>query len=162
VIVVKPSLYALIYLCENARPDEIVQHQAIVGRVWNPDDVANDHYNRRGVKFMLVGDDHVPIVAGGWDPVIEGVWHGWLVGTMVGWEKHWISITKECRRIMDSMLDKGARRLQFSAITSRQQACKWYADGLKMQPEGVQRNYGFNGEDIVMYARVKERDHGRQ
>lgn len=160
-IVVKPSLFTLLYLCQHARPDEIEQHEAIVGRRWDADDVANDHYNRRGIKFALIGDDHKPVVAGGWDPVIDGVWHGWLVGTMAGWDAHWRSITKHCRRIMDDLIiNGGARRLQFSVLASRTKACEWYEGGLKMQAEGTLRQYGFNGEDTIMYARVKEKANG--
>lgn len=157
---VQPTMLQLLTLTAQARPDEIEQYEALVAREWNVDDVANDHYNRIGVKFCLTTDDGTPVAAGGWDPIIDGVWQSWMVGTMDQWGRHWRSITKASRRVMDRLEESGARRLQTNALASRAAACQWYVKGLKMQPEGVMRGFGMNGEDVAMFARVKEGANG--
>lgn len=150
----KPTMLDLLKLCSDARPDEIEQYQELTGNEWLMDEVANEHYNRQGTKFVLLDGDY-PIVAGGWDLLIDGVWQSWMVGTMSNWGTHWRSITKYTRRTMDAMFEDGARRLQTCATAKRTEACEWYRRGLLMQREGVFRGWGVNGEDMVMYARVK-------
>ena len=154
-ILVQPTMLHLLHLCSQARPDEIAQYEALVGRRWDIDAVAVDHYNRIGVKFALLAPDGMPIAAGGWDPIIPGVWQSWMVGTMDNWDRHWRSLTKATRHVMDVLMDDGARRLQTNALASRTAACRWYEKGLKMRPEGVMHNFGVNGEAVAMYARTR-------
>lgn len=155
-ILVKPSLRQLMHLCEHARADEVEQYEALVSREWNPETAASDYYASRGVSLCLVDKaTGVPLAAAGWVPLHDGVWHGWMVGTDEAWTTHWQSITKACRKVMDRMLADGARRLQFSALASREKTCEWYARGLKMQREGEMKAYGFNGETAVLYARTR-------
>jgi len=155
-----PTMMDLLILCHGARPDEIEQYQALTGNAWTTDGVANENYNRPGVKFVLLDDDR-PIVAGGWDMVIEGVWQSWMVGTMENWETHWRSITKYTRTTMDLMFQNGARRLQTFATAERARACEWYVRGLKMEPEGVMRGFGANGEDMAVFAKLVRNGHGQ-
>lgn len=159
---VQPTMMDLLRLAVAARPDEIAQYEALVGEKWNVDEVANGHYNRSGVKFVLVDDGDNPIVAGGYDLVGPQVWQSWMIGTSASWDKHWISITKATRFLMDSLLEKDARRLQTSALADRELACKWYVKGLKMTPEGIMRGYGVNGEDVATFARLREQPDGQQ
>jgi hypothetical protein len=149
-----PTLGDLMLLCSKARPDEIEQYEALVGEEWDTEKVAVDHWQRPGVKFVLVADGK-PIVAGGFDPVIPGVLQSWMVGTMDTWESHWRSITKYSRRIMDELLESGARRLQTCVLTSRYETCEWYKRGLKMEFEGTFRRYGAHGESMDLYARIR-------
>ena len=80
-----------------------------------------------------------------------------MVGTDDYWKKYWRSITKHSRSTMDHLLNEGkARRLQTGALASRVEACEWYRRGLKMHHESTFRNFGFNGEDMVMFVRLKE------
>lgn len=156
------SLYDLLYLANDARADEREQWEALTGRPWDVEEVANDHYNRGGLKFTLV--DAVgspPIAAGGWQELIPGVWQSWMIGTADNWATRWRAITKASRRVMDDLEQNlGARRLQTSALASRALACAWYVRGLKMQPEGIMRGFGMGGEDVAMFARVKEQARG--
>lgn len=151
----QPTMLDLLRLAADARPDEIAQYEALTGREWNVDAVANEHYNRVGLKFVLVGVDGAPVVAGGYDLIIPGVWESWMIGTMDNWRLHWLPITRAARRIMDRLLADGARRLQTEALASRTGACDWYTHGLKMTPEGVRKGFGMNGEDVALFARTR-------
>jgi len=158
--IVEPTLYDLLALCGNARADEIMQYEALVGP-WSACDAAVGFYTRTGLKFAGVNGDGVAICAGGWDEIIPGVWQSWMVGTDEYWRAYWRSITKYSRRIMDELLYSGtARRLQTGALAARTAACEWYVRGLNMVPEGVCKNYGLGGEDMATFARVKESDNG--
>lgn len=155
-ILTQPTLADLMMLSGEARPDEIEQYEAIVGRAWDRDTVAVGHYNRDGVKFLLAdAATGQPVCAGGWDPAGPDVWQSWMVGTMTNWDQHWRSITKASRLVMQRLFDAGARRLQTNALASRVAACRWYERGLLMQREGVMRGYGVNGEDVAMFARLR-------
>ncbi len=153
---VTPTLLDIMKLCASARPDEIQQYEALVGRKWELDDVVAGHQSRIGVKFALLDDAGEPVCAAGWEPVIPGVWNGWMVGTMPHWERYWRPITMHCNRIMRMLLDDGARRLEIGALESREKTCEWYERGLKMSVEGVKRGFGVNGENMVLYARLQE------
>lgn len=155
----EPTLVDLLRLCSMAREDEIEQYEALIGK-WNYEEAAMGFYGRSGIKFVLIDDSDNPVCAGGWEEVIPGVWQSWMVGTDYYWKKHWRSITKHSRKVMDELLNAGARRLQTGALASRSKACSWYIRGLKMKPEGICRNFGFGGEDMATFARIKEVPHG--
>ena len=108
---VKPTLIDLLQLASQARPDEIAQYEALVGRKWDIDDVANGHFNRPGIRYTLLDANDAPVVAGGYDPVGPGIWQSWMLGTMDTWGKHWRSITKASRFVADQLFEDGARRL---------------------------------------------------
>ena len=155
-IACKPS--HLLYLCDRMRDDEIEQHRAIVGGgEFNPDAAAIGLMAIPGaIKFTLVDDDSLPLAAGGWHEVFPGVWQSWMVGTQPAWEKHWRSITKGCRWVMDGLFQQaGARRLQTNALASRTQAIEWYERSLGMKREGTWRGFGINGEDVALFSRVR-------
>lgn len=157
---VTPTLLDLMQLCARARPDEIEQYEALVGRPWVLDDVVAGHHSRVGIKFALIDDHDTPVCAAGWDPVVPGVWNGWMVGTMANWERHWAPITLHCNRIMRHLLRDGARRLEIGVLAGREKTCEWYERGLKMRQEGVKRQYGAQGQDMLIYTRLREPDHG--
>ena len=151
----QPTMLDLLMLCSEARPDEIEQYRELTGKEWITDEVANDFYNRPGVKFALI-NGNTPIVAGGFYMLIDGVWESWMVGTMNHWETHWRSITKWSRRVMDLMFsENGARRLQTCASAKRIKTCEWYTRGLKMHQEAILKGFGVTGGDMVIFARMK-------
>lgn len=152
-----PTLLDILRLAADARPDEVEQWEAITGTRWDASAFAAEHYAKPGVKFALIDEStNLAIVAGGYELIGPGVWTSWMVGTMAHWDRHWRSITKATRRVMDDLLTQGgAKRLQTPALASRTHAGHWYMKGLGMQHEGVMRNYGANGEDVAMYARIK-------
>jgi hypothetical protein len=153
----QPTMLDLLRLCHDARPDEREQYEELSGIEWIPDEVAADLYGRSGVKFVLLNHDSLPIVAGGYMPIMDGVYDSWMVGTMSNWNSHWRSITKYTRKVMNLMFTEvNARRLQTSVLASRTAACEWYVRGLLMQREGLLRGFGATGADMAMYARINE------
>lgn len=149
------DLPSLMMLCGDARPDEMAQYQALTGRPWQRDAVAVDYFTRSGESFLLIDAAGNPVAAAGWEPIGRGVWQAWMVGTLDGWGKHWRSITKLCRMVMEHMLANGERRLQLCCLQSRYNARAWYARGLKMHHEGDMTQFGAGGETASLYARVR-------
>jgi hypothetical protein len=152
----KPSLADLLVLAYCPRQDEVQQYEAIYGRKWEADAVAHDLYGRPGVKFCLRDENDSPICAAGFDQISPGVWHDWMIGTQDGWDNHWMTITKAGRKIIDTLFEDGAVRIQTAAIESRALACKWYVKGLKMRYAGTVPGYAANGDNVVLYERLRE------
>jgi hypothetical protein len=160
-ILLKPTLADLLYLTHHARDDEVEQYEALLGRPWDAEAVAADHFARSGVSLALFSKQTGrPVVAGGWCPIVDGVWAGWMVGTMPGWDAEWRAITLACNSVMRRMLSSGARRLQLLVLESRTKTCEWYERGLRMQREGEMKAYGAEGQSAVMYARTQGARHG--
>lgn len=151
----EPTLEETLAICRNARPDERHQYQALTGLPWDAEAVAESIMSKTGMKWAFL-DDGVAFVLGGYDHVVNDVYQSWMVGTMDDWGTHWRSITKTSRKIMQAVLDSGARRLQTCVLASREKTCEWYVRGLKMNLEGYMRGFGANGETMAMYARVRE------
>jgi hypothetical protein len=106
------------------------------------------------VKFSVFDGPRL-LVVGGWMPAAPGTMTSWMIGTEESWRVGWRSITKASRRVMDSLLAHDARRLQTFALASRTKTLEWYERSLLMQREGVMRAAGANGEDVVIYSRVR-------
>ena len=155
ITVAQPTLLDLLTLCHNARPDEIEQYELLSGMDWQTESVAIGLHNRDGYRFVILNDDK-PVVACGAMPLLEGTFDLWMVGTMDSWTHHWRSITKISRRIIEGIFKDGARRVQICVLASRQKTCEWYVRGLKLQYEGTMRQFGINGADMAMYARIAE------
>lgn len=150
------TLIDLIHVCRHMRPDEIEQSLAFgYSDAYDADAEAVSLYRQGGPKLTVVGRDGMPAAVGGAMEVGPGVYHAWAAGTIEGWEAEWASITKATRRLFDSLLEGSAHRIQVVALASREKACHWYTKGLKMQPEGVRRAYGRNGEDAIEFSRVR-------
>lgn len=155
-ILVEPTLADVLRMAVGARADERAQWLALTGTEWDPDQVAIDHFTRAGIKYALVDEDtNEAIVVGGYSPVGPQVWQSWMIGTPEHWERHWFAITKHTRRVMDGLLKSGARRLQTTALASRERAIHWYTKGLGLQQEGLLRGFGADGEDVAMFARLR-------
>lgn len=154
--VVPCTMWHLLYLCERMRADEIAQYEALTGRTFQPETAALGFANMTGHKFTVLGPDNLPAAAGGYDEVSQGVWQSWMVGTEDGWRTSWRALTKATRWLMEGILASGARRLQTTGLASRTKALEWYTRGLGLQREGTMRAVGVHGEDVAMFARVRE------
>jgi hypothetical protein len=109
------------------------------------------------MKFVLLDDDNEPIVAFGLDEIVPGVWQTWMVGSSEAWKEHWIGITRNCRKIMNTLMkEDGIRRIQTMALASRVETCKWYEKGLRMTQESVAKGFGVTGQDVACYVRLRE------
>jgi len=131
----------LLYLAENARPDEIEQYVKLTGLdVYDPRALASYFWNERGPKFTLIGRDGMPAIAGGYINVDEGVWQSFLVGTLKGWETDWRSITKAALWMIEAMFEVGAKRLETYVLSSRTKAIEWYERSLKLSLDDSYQN----------------------
>lgn len=157
-----PIVEDLAFLARRMRADEIAQYLALTGaKVYEPDDAARNFVVLQGQKFVLIGPDNLPFCAGGFEEIRPDVFQTWMVGTEEGWAKHWRAITIHSRRLMQNLLDTGARRIQTYALASRTKAHEWYRRGLLQQYEGTCRQFFADGQDAVLYARVREVPDGR-
>jgi hypothetical protein len=145
------------YIAERMRPDEIQHWLAVSGAPsYDPEVAAAGFIATPGLKFSVLHTDGNPAIVGGFHEVSAGCWDGWMIGTLVGWEECWRSITKGSRWLIDELFASGARRVCISTIAERTEACMWYVDGLGLQWEGTHRRAGAHGEDIVFYSRITE------
>lgn len=142
------------YLCERMRPDEREQLDAFFD--LSDEDIPRFFLGKTGPAYTLVDANGLPLVCGGWESVADGVMQSWMIGSMDAWATNWRGITKASRWIMDELLSRGVRRLQTNALASRVEACEWYVRGLLMQPEGIWRQYGRQGQDVAAFSRVVE------
>lgn len=153
---VQPTVLDLGVLALDMREDERRQWCAITGAAeYDADLAAQNFISAPGVKFCLLDDDGRPVAAGGYIDKGFGVWQSWMVGTDVGWEKHWRTITKEVRKVMQAMFDGGARRLETEAMEDRRAAHVWYVRSLGMRREGVHLGKYADGSTAVSFGRVR-------
>lgn len=145
------------HIARHMRADEIAQYLALTGLPqYVPDVAARALLSSGGQAFVLVDRAGLPVLIGGFAPVRRGVFEGWLAGTEKGWTKHWRAMTKVCRRLMDDLFAQGdAHRIETFALASRVEAHAWYERSLLMPREGVMKGYFCDGQDAIVFARVK-------
>lgn len=152
------TLVDLITVCRQMPQDEREQIQAFSGEQYDADQVAASYHLFDGPKWTLCADDR-PLLVAGFTELRPGVWQDWMFSTPSAWDPHWWTTTKQSRRVMDAMLRTVAHRLQCVSLASRIQAHKWYS-ALKLEREGVLRGYGANGEDAIMFSRLRDSNDG--
>lgn len=158
-----PTLSMYEYVARNMRADEIEQYLALTGAPkYDFNEAALSFANAGGVKFALADKTGMPYCIGGYEPRGPHVWQSWMMGTDAGWNDHWRTITKGTLWLIQQLLDGGANRLQTNCLASREAAMAWYTDSLKMQPEGIFREYGVNGEDVACFAITRTSWYGRR
>lgn len=156
ITVTTPILEDWAWLARRMRPDEIEQHLAARGvDTYDPNAAALEFATVPGPTFCLVGEDGLPVCAGGFVPLRPGVYEGWMVGTLDRWESHGLALTRAVRRITDRMLQQpGVHRLQITALPTRTQAHAWYERALHYRPEATLTRYCADGQDAIIFARV--------
>lgn len=160
IIVRAPTVWDFGYLAHSMRADEIEQFMCLTEMdAYDPNKAAVAFMNAPGPTFCYVGRDGLPILAGGFRPIGIGVHQCWMAGTQKGWDENGRAITKMTYRIMSHMLARpDFRRLQIPVLACRTKAQDWYVRGLRMHREGPMTSFGKNGEDFVMYARIKAQE----
>ena len=148
------TLVDLLWVCNNLSEDERDQWRAFGGVPYDADNAAAMFYLRPGPKWtVLVGNEAVLVA--GFDRVRDGVWQDWALTSPKAWEPgNWRPVTRLARKVMDWMLQNGAHRLQCVSLASRIQAHRWYRP-LGLELEGTLRAYGVNGEDALMFSRLR-------
>ena len=141
-------------MCAGARADEIEQYEAVSGKEYRTEDMAQFFIASPGERFaIMVGDEC--IAAGGFHPVSVGVGATWMITTDASW-RHWRIITRESKRVMRQALRHGYHRLETQALTTRTDACRWYEKGLGMKPDGVREGFCPGGQSMARFAMLKE------
>ena len=149
-----PRLADFYLVCHSLCEDEREQYRAFAGEDFDPEVVAAAYHLRECPKWVL-STDAGPVVVGGFDMIRPGVWQDWLFSTPAAWSpENWRGVTRACRRVMDAMLNSQGHRLQCLSLASRTRAHRWYRP-LGLQLEGTLRGYGVNGEDALMFARLR-------
>lgn len=150
-----PLIEDVAYLARRMRADEVQQFLALSGlSEYEPDMAARAIASIPGEAFVVLEGD-TPVLLGGFDPLRPGVYEAWLVGTDAAWSVHGHAFTRICRRAIDQILHAGAHRVQVCSLASRTAAHDWYERFLGMAREGVQKRHGANGEDFIMFAKVR-------
>jgi|SRR5690606_38901078 len=152
-----PHLAAFVHVCYNLTEDERDQIEAFTGRAYDPEETALMHAQKRPAWMLC--EDGVPIAIAGFDLIRPGVWQDWMLNTPTAFDKYWRTTTKHVKRVMDAMLKEDAHRLQCISLASRIHAHKWYAV-LGLAPEATLRAYGANGEDAIIFARLRDESDG--
>ena len=151
----KPSLSDILLICDRLPEDEREQYEAFTGDRFDRDRMALGLASKSGPSWVLTAAG-APLCAAGFDYIRPGVWQDWMVNTPEAFGQHWRATTRHVRRVMDAMLDQtDTHRLQCVSLASRIHAHRWYAV-LGLAPEGTLRAYGANGEDAIMFSRVKD------
>jgi hypothetical protein len=154
-----PNLGDFVAVCLQLPADEREQFEAFTGNPYDPGQVAAAFSLRAGPSWVITADE-IPIVVAGFDLIRPGVWQDWLFSTPQAWDaQHWRSVTKICRKAMDALLRGDAHRLQCVSLASRIHAHRWYRP-LGLELEGTLRGYGVNGEDALMFSRLRIPDNG--
>lgn len=142
------------YLVRNPRPDEIEQMCALRGwETYDPESAARAIIGSMPADcWTLTGADGMPFAVGGLDVVRPGVAEVWGIGTMEGWARYWVQITKQSRKVVDNALASGFHRVETVALASRTAAHDWYRRGLRLNDEGVRVGHFANGADGIGFA----------
>ncbi len=148
------TLIDIISVCAEACEDEREQYQAFTGREFDPDTAAREIAAKDGPSWTICVDEK-PVIVGGFDFMRPGVWQDWMVSTRQAWgATARMPVSRRVRRVMDRMLETEAHRLQCISLRSRIQAHKWYRV-LGLRQEAALEAYGAEGEDAILFARVR-------
>ncbi len=151
-----PNLYDFVQVCHLLPQDERDQYEAFTGMPYDANQVAASYSLQPGPSWVMVADGQ-PICIAGFSEIRSGVYQDWLFSTPVAWEKHWRVLTKTCKHVMTEMLRTKAHRLQCVSLASRTAAHRWYRP-LGLVLEGTLHGYGVNGENALMFSRLRSPD----
>ncbi len=153
-----PTLLDFLDVCQRLPADEREQIEAFHGP-YDPQSLAATFYLRSGPRWML-HDGQQTLAVAGFDMLRPGVWQDWMFSTPEAWlPANWRSTTKYVRRAMGAMLKADAHRLQCVSLASRIQAHAWYRT-IGLVYESTIEGYGINGENALMFRRLKAADDG--
>jgi len=151
-----PSLIDFLRVADNLCPDEREQYEAFTGETFDAQRVAAAYAYTPCPQWVICNKEG-PVVIAGFNQLRPGVWQDWMFSTPEAWSQHWRGVTKIARRALDAMLREDAHRLQCVSLASRIHAHRWYRP-LGLEQEGTLRGYGVNGEDAIMFARLRVPD----
>lgn len=157
VLYARPNLIDIFQVCHEMMPDEREQYEAFNGAPYDALNFSARLSLLTGPAWALF-EDKKPIAIAGFEELRRGVWQDWMVSTPAAWEpRNWRGTTRHVKKTMDAMLKSGAHRLQCVSLRSRIQAHRWY-QVLGLRQEGVLEAYGVEGQDALMFARLRAED----
>lgn len=148
----KPTLADCFVVANDMPADEREQWEAFTGTPYSTDAGALYLANKVGPQWVLCADGQAVSIAG-FDYIRPGVWQDYQLNTTEAYGRHWRATVRACRKGMDAMI-KDAHRLQCVSLASRVGAHRLYA-AFGLAPEGTLKGYGANGEDAIMFSRVR-------
>lgn len=156
-VVATPTLLDFIRVVLNMAPDQREHFSAMTGHPYDVDGIAVGNFMVQGPKWCFRSNS-VPIAVGGFAPQRPGVYRDFFISTPEAFSAHGFAVTRLCRRIMDSLLEGGAHRLECIVPASRVQGYtkleKWYA-ALGYKEEARHERYCADGTDAICYSRVR-------
>lgn len=152
----RPLLQDYAWLAARMRACEIEHFLALSGlHEFSADAAARAFAMTSGPAFALVGEENLPIMAGGFVPERAGVFEAWLLGTDEAWDRYGHRITRVCNRQITALLAHGAHRIHVLCLPNNTRAHAWYQRGLRMQFEGTLKGYAASGADMLIFARTR-------
>lgn len=149
-----PHLLDYQHVITRAAPDQIEQYNAFASDDFDAHAIAAMLSLTEGPRWTLLAGDE-PIVVAGYDMLRPGVWQDWLWSTEDAFPRYWRTISKHARRVADAMLQTSAHRLQCYSLSTRVAAHRWYR--VVGMTHFVQvPKYGRNGEDALLFSRVRQ------
>lgn len=154
-----PFLLDFVKVCIDMPPDERKQVELLSGHAFDIDSVAVGNFMLAGPKWVIKDEANAPLCIGGFKPQRQGVWRDYMLTTPRAWEKkYWYSVTRTCKRAMDSMFTSGqAHRLECLAPKSRMdqrpELYEWY-NLMGYNCEGIRLGYCVDGSDAMAFART--------
>lgn len=140
-------------IADQLMPDEREHWCAMAGaNQYDAEVAATGFINTPGARFVLVDNHGHPIMGGGAVNLRGGCWDLWMSCTPSAWANHWRSVTKSCRWLIGQVFENGGTRVQITTLLSRTNATDWYQKALGMSCDGILRQAGSHGEDLVMYS----------
>lgn len=91
-------------------------------------------------------------IAGFWE-LWDGVGEGWLILTPEGRERPFVTYREIRKRFYQAASELGLRRIQATVRADFEQGCQ-LVERLGLEVEGLLREYGADGADHWVYARI--------
>jgi hypothetical protein len=115
--------------------------------------MSSNYFENNAMGFSVVLEE-VIIGAGGLVPIFKTNWEAWVFTTPL-FEKYGVRIAVMARKLLDNFF-KSSKVLRVQApIDSKYPTAIRFAEAMGLWPEATLRRYGPEGQDFIMYARVK-------
>lgn len=153
---VELTLRDAIHVAQRMRADDL---REVTATRWSDDplEMAMEAARLPGIRYCAVHLQHGPVAIGGVALHTPGVGTAWMVGTR-DLRTCGLEITRHGKRVMAALLNDGGglHRIECLSADFHHDAHEWL-NAMGFTKEGVRRNYGKNGEDFYMFAKLRGR-----
>jgi len=158
VIYDNPTLLDFVFATIQMPEGERRAFEALTGHKYDVDGIAIGNYGVTGPKWVMKNDEGKVLSVGGFALQRPGVYRDFQINSPEAFsdKANWLPLTRFCRKAIDWMLDsKQAHRIECVTPASRgPDVLRWYRT-LGYYFEGTIYGYCANGEDALMYCKVK-------